>query len=283
MDTAANSLLPLISGGAISIGQVLFCPIQCVTGIVTLNGLCIDGITTNDLTEAIRYVVGCSKPSDNGWTFWEIRDGEIGITMPMERVRAGWHATQKPADQRTSESHPLRINHVSLPNQTGRIGMTICPGKKSDSFYGADWNRDLIKDIEAINAWGADAVVTLLEDHEFEQLAVPEFPEIMQSQSFAWHHLRISDGGVPDERFEQAWPDVRKNLESILKVGGSIVVHCRGGLGRTGLVVARYLAEAGLDPDAAIECVRRSRPSALETWAQEEHVRHLPIEDQLIC
>ena len=281
MDTAANSLLPLINGGAISVGQVLFCPIQGVTGVVIMNGLCLDGMTTDDLTEAMRHVLGHSNASDNGWTFWVLKDGETGITTPMERIRAGWRARQKPADQRTSETHPLRINHVSLPNQTGRIGMTICPGKKSDSFYGADWNRDLIKDIEAINAWGADAVVTLLEDHEFEQLAVPEFPEIMQSQSFAWHHLRISDGGVPDERFEQAWP-VRKSLEAILKAGGSIVVHCRGGLGRTGLVVARYLAEASLDPDAAIECVRRSRPSALETWAQEEHVRHLPVEGQLI-
>ncbi len=90
------------------------------------------------------------------------------------------------------------------------------------------------------------------------------------------NHLRDTRDGS-DERFEHAWPDVRKNLEAILQSGGSILVHCRGGLGRTGLVVTRYLVEAGINPDADIACVRESRSSALETWAQEEHIRRLPV------
>ena len=34
---------------------------------------------------------------------------------------------------KTSISHPLRIDEVKIPNGTGIIGMTLCPGKKISS------------------------------------------------------------------------------------------------------------------------------------------------------
>ena len=43
--------------------------------------------------------------------------------------------------------------------------MTFCPGKhQSDAASGA-WTRDLGTDLEAIRAWGASALVTLVEEH----------------------------------------------------------------------------------------------------------------------
>lgn len=126
-----------------------------------------------------------------------------------------------------------------------------------------------------IRAWGADAVVTLLEEHEFALLGVPEFPEVMCKQSFQWFCLHIRDSDIPDERFEIAWPRVLKELENILKAGGGVVMHCRGGLGRTGLVAARLLVEEGMPPDEAIALVRRVRPGSIETWEQESYIREL--------
>jgi ADP-ribosylglycohydrolase len=53
------------------------------------------------------------------------------------------------------------------------------------------------------------------------------------------------------------------------------VVHCRGGLGRAGLVSSRLLVELGWEPDAAIQTVRRARPGAVETSVQERYIHDL--------
>jgi ADP-ribosyl-[dinitrogen reductase] hydrolase len=57
--------------------------------------------------------------------------------------------------------------------------------------------------------------------------------------------------------------------------GSDVVVHCSGGLGRAGTVAARLLIELGADPETAIAKVRRVRPGAIETYAQEQFVMGL--------
>ena len=76
----------------------------------------------------------------------------------------------------------------------------------------------------------------------------------------------------PTAAFEVQWADVGRVLRTQLLVGQSIVVHCRGGLGRTGIVAARLLIELGEKPVTALERVRAARPGAVETAEQEEYV-----------
>ena len=54
-----------------------------------------------------------------------------------------------------------------------------------------------------------------------------------------------------------------------------MVLHCRGGIGRTGTIAARLLVEFGVAPEEAIRMVRRARPGTIETPAQEEYVLRL--------
>jgi hypothetical protein len=42
----------------------------------------------------------------------------------------------------------------------------------------------------------------------------------------------------------------------MLDKGQSILIHCRGGLGRVGMSSARLLIESGVEPETAIERVR---------------------------
>lgn len=62
-------------------------------------------------------------------------------------------------------------------------------------------------------------------------------------------------------------------IEQTLTDGGRVAVHCHGGLGRTGTLLACWLVRRGLPADTAIEQVRAVRPGSVETAAQEASIR----------
>lgn len=271
----SNVLPDLIREGLLILDQELFCPEKGVVATIAPKGIAIAGQVFDDPTQAMRHVRGVASDSDSGWTFWKVPDEGRGFVKPLEHVRIEWLARHDKSGVRTSHSHPLRIDTIALGALPGKIGLTFLPGKKGDALYGAPWDRDLKMDLAQIIEWGAHAVVSLLEPHEFGRLGVPQFPEVMTRQPFRWFHLEVRDSDVPDQRFEDKWPQVRPALVDILRRGGGVVVHCRGGLGRTGLVVACLLVELGMRSEEAIAQVRAVRPGAIETWEQEEYVRAL--------
>lgn len=175
---------------------------------------------------------------------------------------------------RTSLTHPIRVD--AHPVSGGLLGMTFCPGKHGDSLNGAAWARDIEADLAALKVWGASLVVTLMEWHEFALLRVPDLDARVAAHGMAWAHLSIPDQGVPGRAFAVAWPRVRAELLSQLNLGGRVVLHCRGGLGRTGLVAAVLLIETGMAAEEAIRAVRRIRPRAIETDEQACFVRDWP-------
>ncbi len=175
----------------------------------------------------------------------------------------------------TSENIRLRIDPVAGPGMAGWIGMTLCPGKKDPYASFGAWDRDLDADLQAIRDWGASAVVTLIEEFEFDLLGVPDFGTKV-SAAFRWLWLPIPDGGVPDEQFESRWDEAGPELHRRLAAGERVLVHCRAGLGRTGLVASRLLVEAGMTPAQAIRAVRGARRGTVETLVQEQYVLRLP-------
>jgi protein-tyrosine phosphatase len=165
-------------------------------------------------------------------------------------------------------SSPLRIDEIRFDKGQGFLGLTICPGKKD--LY--KWNRDLDEDLSVIHQWGASTVVTLMEAHEFELLKVGRLGEEVQKLGMRWIHLPIRDVDVPDQRFEQKWVVAGPEIHHRIRAGEKILVHCRGGLGRTGLVAGLILVERGCVPRDAIQQVRAVRRGAIETPAQEQYV-----------
>lgn len=99
----------------------------------------------------------------------------------------------------------------------------------------------------------------------------------------AWAHLPIPDQGVPGNTFSVAWPQVRGEVLSRLTSGCRVVLHCRGGLGRTGLVAALLLIENGIFQDEAIRAVRSVRPRAIEAAEQAQFVRNWPNQSAPYC
>lgn len=177
---------------------------------------------------------------------------------------------------RTSLTHPIRIDSVAAPGG-GRVGMTFCPGKVQRGGYTGDWDRDLALDLDAIRDWGACAVVTLVENHELHRYRVPTLGDEVRARGMDWHHLPIVDGDIPREPFDALWPATGPVLRAHLQAGRRVVLHCLGGLGRTGTVAAVLLAELGMDPGEAIRAIRAARPGALETTGQVAYARRVQV------
>ncbi len=174
---------------------------------------------------------------------------------------------------RTSLTHPLQIAEVRVKPSYGRIGITFCPGKHDRFAHTGAWERDLSLDLDVIAAWGAKLVLTLLEPEELRMLKVPNLGEEVLSRGIDWRHLPIADFSIPGEAFEQQWVTHGQQIRSLLRKGDDVLLHCKGGLGRAGMIAARLQVELGMDPKQSIRSVRQARKGAIETPSQLALVR----------
>jgi ADP-ribosylglycohydrolase len=115
-----------------------------------------------------------------------------------------------------------------------------------------------------------------METDELTAVSVPltELAEKTASFGLEWHHLPIRDVDVPDERFEDLWTYSGVRLRGLLVKGEKVVIHCLGGLGRTGTVAGRLLVEFCVTPGDAIKAIRSARVGTIETRKQEEYVKN---------
>jgi ADP-ribosyl-[dinitrogen reductase] hydrolase len=186
---------------------------------------------------------------------------------------------------RTSHTHPLRIADIATGSDRGKIGITFAPGKKQLAGMSGPWDRDLATDLDSIAAWNAAAVVTLLENHELDELKIAGLGQEVRRRHMEWHHWPIKDGGVPSSTFQSMWGANSARARSLLQTGANVLVHCKGGQGRAGMVAARLLAEVGIPPEESIRTVRAAREGAIETsqqekWAKAGHTSEPPEPDR---
>ncbi len=176
----------------------------------------------------------------------------------------------------TTSRHALPIATIplvgeqSVGSRQGALGVTFCPGANDPVLGGAA--RDLPSDLGSVRTWGANVLVTLLDEREFDLLKVPHLGEMAESAGLDWYPLPIPDMDVPGWTFERLWIYAGVRLRRLLRRGGRIAIHCRAGLGRSGTIAARLLVELGAAPADAIQRVRLARPGAIQNSAQERHV-----------
>ncbi|MCP4131814.1 MAG: isochorismatase family protein [bacterium] len=164
------------------------------------------------------------------------------------------------------KSKELRIDYIEFPKgeYDSSLGITILPGRK-------DRERNMNDDIEKIKSEGIDNIMCLLTEDEFQEYGVSNLKEIYSKAGFTVNYLQVMDQGVPTKAV------MEKGIEwvhSILQGGEKVLLHCVGGLGRSGTAAACYLVQKyALSPEEAISRVRQSRSQrAIESKEQVEFI-----------
>ena len=183
-------------------------------------------------------------------------------------MRDGWVGT--------SETDPIPVDFLTDDEvgTPGRLGMTFAPGMWAGSV-GGRWERNLAADMRALEEeYETNVLVSLMEDHEYRGYQIPELLERDKFGDIEILRLAIKDMGVPQEAESERFQAFVRDVVQRLEQGQNVVVHCRGGLGRTGTLAACVLVALGRHTaDEAIAAVREARKGTVQTREQEDFVR----------
>ncbi|MEZ5095713.1 MAG: sulfur transferase domain-containing protein [Nocardioides sp.] len=127
---------------------------------------------------------------------------------------------------------------VDRPGRPGRLSTMPRP----------DGGSALAGELAALAERGVTLVVSLLAEPESDQLGLAEEAEAAERAGLAFRRLPTPDFGVPEPGPAQ---DLANDLAARLAAGDHVVVHCRGGVGRSSLLAALVLVAEGDAPDQA--------------------------------
>jgi hypothetical protein len=150
------------------------------------------------------------------------------------------------------------------PREFENVSLAIMPRPRA-----GDWLED------EISSWHrADirTVVCLLEPHEVHELGLNDEPQLCASNGINFVSFPIPDRGVPTSY--GALNQLVMPLVPKVKGGQMVAVHCRAGIGRSGVVAAGILLRAGIPFSQVFPALSRARGVTVpDTDAQAEWVQ----------
>lgn len=101
--------------------------------------------------------------------------------------------------------------------------------------------------------------------------------QLSSGKSAGYSRHSIKDLNVPSRELME---EILSDIDRLISAGEVPYVHCWGGVGRTGTVVACHLIDAGMTPDEALAFLANQRKgldrghkTSPETHSQEQFVR----------
>ena len=159
----------------------------------------------------------------------------------------------------TMQLHPFDI--LTLDNGAKLI-FTPCPGTKA---------ANLMDSVTTLKQAGTDMLLTLMFDEEMAENNASDLAKVCAEQDIQWLQLPILDDAVPNGEFESQWQLHKATILATLTQQGTVAVHCRGGSGRTGLVIGLILLAYGWPAEKVIQQVQQIRPNALKNPQQLDY------------
>lgn len=157
-------------------------------------------------------------------------------------------------DQATGADLPIYA--VALPS-TLSGGLFIMPKPRPDR---------LRADLTALRARGVDLVLSLLEADEAISLGLGAEGAICAQVGLAFRAFPIPDYGVPTQT---DLIDLLTVLRAHLSEGQVLAIHCRGGIGRSGMVASCLIASYGGNCAEVIRQVSHARGQEVPETAEQ--------------
>lgn len=117
-----------------------------------------------------------------------------------------------------------------------------------------EWLRDELCGLGRI---GVLTIASLLEAGEAAELDLASERSVAEELGFKFLSLPIADRGVPPRV-----PEFRRFaalLADDFRAGRGVAVHCRAGIGRSGLTAAAVLVSLGYEPRCVFQMVSKAR------------------------
>ena len=140
----------------------------------------------------------------------------------------------------------------------GTLALAPLPGASGE--YAADMAH--------LRDWKPAFVITLVTPEEIAECEAFTLGADLQEAGTRWISFPVQDFGTPGPDQCAAWRDASGMMRAALKGGGRVIVHCKGGRGRSGMAALRLMVETGEAPDTALGRLRTVRPGAVETEDQ---------------
>ncbi len=130
---------------------------------------------------------------------------------------------------------------------SGRVAIVARP-------RGGDWLED---DIRTWKQNGMDIIVSLLTKQEREELQLTQ-----EAQESSRRGIQFLDFPIVDRSIPSSLRDMKtlvNQLVALVSQGKNVGIHCRQGIGRSGLLVASLLVNAGIQADPAFQQIEKAR------------------------
>ncbi|KAE9401597.1 phosphatases II [Gymnopus androsaceus JB14] len=239
-----------------------------------------------------------SQPLKRTMSEPELESGTVvePIDLPSEASETGPPTNA----ELEAEAQLPSLESTSSPSQStaapsfllGNLFLSSCPGKKvrlQGPVKGRSGVcRDLSTDLQRMKDLGVGCVVCCLDDTELEFLGAP-WPEYQSAASkIGLDVLRLP---TPEGLAPSLSPDLLdKELTTLIQNytlrGIPVLVHCRGGVGRAGVISACWISKLGLcgwlgDVSSPVTSTSKSLSSTTLSDAAPEKTQNLINQDAL--
>lgn len=130
-------------------------------------------------------------------------------------------------------------------------------------------------EIAALRAAGVDTLVSALTSHDQSKLELENEAALAVAAGISFIAFPIRDFGTPDR---DSLVDLAAELADELRHGRFVTIHCRGGVGRSGLIACAVVIDFGASAEEAIEAVSQARGHRVpETPGQRKLLREIAV------
>lgn len=114
---------------------------------------------------------------------------------------------------------------------------------------------------------GIDKVVCLLEAFEQNELGLAAEEDLCLKNGIEYVSFPIPDRGLPDTSQANT---LIQNLHQEICSGKHVVIHCRAGIGRTGIIAGGVLVKFGLSAGEAFSLISKARGVQVPDTEEQE-------------